>query len=228
MTQDSTDSGHPDSPSPFQAAVDAAFAAPGERASQVPQAAIAALRDLINLLREAPLDRPSNAMRTRAERLIVPDAATQSDLASLLRRWLEAARQVAMELVGPATAGGGLMPSLPGFRGAAAPIRTYRAATPSASTTPALEAWLDLQIDRLAQGSRLRGQITCEGETSPLMAHLFAGMGGELLASAAIAADGTFVVSTDAAEVTVAIELDGLETALIVGSVVLRTEQVGG
>lgn len=226
MTQDSTQPGQPTPPSPFEAAVDAAFASAVEGGGPAKPDAVAALRDLIALLREAPLERPSNAMRSRAERLVVADGDARRDLASLLRLWLQAARQVAMELVGPGSADGGLLPSMAGFRGAAAPIRTYRAAIEATPSTTAMETWLDLQVDPVPQGSRLRGQITCEADVSPsmpVMVHLLDRTRSQLLASAPIAADGTFVIATDAAEVTIAIELDRLDTALVVGSLVLRT-----
>ena len=228
------ESSHPDEPShplpgdesgaperPFDLAVRAAFGEPA--GSGIPDAStVAALRELIALLREAPMERPSNAMRARAERLL----ADRVDLRALVRRWLDAARQVAMDLVQPGLAGGadGMVPGLAGFRGAAAPIQTYRGLTTAdGHRSDANEAWLDLQVEQLSTGVRLRGQVTCDGDGEAAVAHLIDAFTGEVVASEAIADDGTFTITADCREASLAIELEAGEAALMVRGLVLRT-----
>lgn len=224
MNQPPQSSNHPESSRPFDAAVQAAFGDPAVPGTPVAdQATVAALRDLIALLREAPLDRPSNALRSKAERLMAAPSAPALDLASVLRNWLQAARQVAMGLVAPGGNAGELVPSLAGFRGAAAPVRTYRAQSEATPSSAAIDAWLDLQVDPIPGGSRLRGQVTCEGGSQPAMIHLLDTASGNVVASEPIAADGTFLATTDSSSVSIAIELDEGDTALVIGGVVLRT-----
>lgn len=247
MTTDPTSTPRPRDPdadaigavaSRFDAAVRVAF---GDRADAelADTEAVARLRSLVAALREAPLERPSNALRARAERLMTDSIGEAAHLPSSQRHpalvpsavvaaWIEAARQVVMDLVRPDLAGG-MQPSLAGFRGAAAPLRTFRAVAPAAEGAQELgngstiDAWLDLQVDPVAGGSRLRGQITCEHEEVPVMLHLVDPATKAVLASEPIGEDGTFVTSTDRSGVTLVIELDSGETALVVRDVVLRT-----
>lgn len=242
MTTDSSSPPRPRDPdadaigavaSPFDAAVRVAC---GDRADAevADAAAVARLRSLVAALREAPLERPSNALRARAERLLTDSIGEAAHLpssdrpSSLVAAWIEAARQVVMDLVRPDLAGG-MQPSLAGFRGAAAPLRTFRAVAPAAESAhdlgggSAIDAWLDLQVDPVAGGSRLRGQITCEHGQLPVILHLVDSSTKAVLASEAIGDDGTFVTTTDRSRVTLVIELESGETALVVSDVVLRT-----
>jgi hypothetical protein len=225
-----------DRPTPFDAAVQAAFASlrgaseVDGHAAEASPAAARALTELLELLREAPLDRPSAALRSQVERLFAAEAdgsPVGSGLAAVLRQWLHAASKVTMELISPGSGSDGLVPSLAGFRGAAAPIRSYRALTELTDELPAMDAWLDLQVELIEQGSnssaRLRGQITCEGGIAPSVVHVLDAESGDVIGGAAIAADGTFAVSTQSKRVSLAIELEDQRPVLTVGPVVLRT-----
>lgn len=237
MTTDSNSSSRPNDPhaesigmpgSSFDAAVFAAFGDRVPSGTSADDTTVAQLRELLALMREAPLDRPSNALRACAERLF----AERADLSSLIGAWLAAARQVVMDLVRPeqsASAEGGLVASLAGFRGAAAPLSTFRASVEGADPhAPAIDAWLDLQLDRVGAGTRLRGQITCEPRDGgqgafPLMLHLVDPTSNAVITSTLIEEDGTFVLTTDAQAVTVVVELEAGDTALVVRDVVLRS-----
>jgi hypothetical protein len=201
--------------SAFDAAVHAAF---GDRPGNA-----ASLRELIALLREAPLDRPSNALRAKAEALF----AQRADLPHRVAAWLAAAKQVVMDLVRPDLAGssdvacgndGGVVVSLAGFRGAAAPVQTFRAPLDPVGA----EAWLDLQIDRTANGSRLRGQVTVDADDPPAMVHLLEPGSDALVASEPIDAAGEFLVTAECPTVTLVIELASGGAALVVRDLVLR------
>ncbi len=237
MTTDSNNASRPNDPhadsigvpgSPFDAAVFAAFGDRLPSGAATDDATVAQLRELLALMREAPLDRPSNALRACAERLFTERA----DLGSLVGAWLAAARQVVMDLVQPERSGsseGGLVASLAGFRGAAAPISTFRAHIGGIDpNAPAMDAWLDLQLDPVGGGTRLRGQITCEHRDGdhgaiPLMLHLVDPTSHAAIANALIDEDGTFVLTTDARVVTLVVELEAGDTALVVRDVVLRS-----
>ncbi len=114
-------------------------------------------------------------------------------------------------------------PALP-VSAAAGPIQTYRGSiTEEGPRADANEAWLDLQVERLSTAIRLRGQVTCDDGAEGAVAHLIDASTGEVVASEAIADDGTFTITAACREATLAIELEAGEAALVVRGLVLRT-----
>lgn len=174
------------------------------------------IRGVVDALRHLPLDPVPAGLRQKAIDLF----AAQPDPIAALRRWLDSAKLVAMELLSPPT------PALAGFRRGAVTVRSFH--TPEGSP---IDAWLDVQIDTEADAlaaRRLRGQVTIDAGPAPVVVHALARGAGDdplhLLASAPIDEQGEFRLRLDAQRVDLVIELADGEGALSLPGVDLRTQ----